>query len=49
MEEYTQDIMGNFVGIGIYMIQNTEDNTIEVLSPIKDSPAEKQEYYLVIK
>lgn len=41
MEEYTQDIMGNFVGIGIYMIQNTEDNTIEVLSPIKDSPAEK--------
>lgn len=41
MEEYTQDIMGNFVGIGIYMIENTEDNTIEVLSPIKDSPAEK--------
>ena len=41
MEEYTQDIMGNFVGIGIYMIQNTEDNTIEVVSPIKDSPAEK--------
>ena len=41
MEEYTQDIMGNFVGVGIYMIENTEDNTIEVLSPIKDSPAEK--------
>ena len=41
IEEYTQDIMGNFVGIGIYMIENTEDNTIEVLSPIKDSPAEK--------
>ena len=41
MKEYTQDIMGNFVGIGIYMIQNTEENTIEVLSPIKDSPAEK--------
>ena len=41
MKEYTQDIMGNFEGIGIYMIQNTEENTIEVLSPIKDSPAEK--------
>ena len=41
MKEYTQDIMGNYVGIGIYMIQNTEENTIEVLSPIKDSPAEK--------
>ncbi len=41
MEDYTADIMGNFVGIGIYMIQNTEKERIEVLSPIKDSPAEK--------
>ena len=24
MEEYTQDIMGNYVGIGIYMVQNVE-------------------------
>ncbi len=41
MEDYKADIMGNFVGIGIYMIQNAEKDRIEVLSPIKNSPAEK--------
>ena len=41
MEEYKQDLMGNYVGIGIYMVQNTKDNTIVVLSPIKYSPAEE--------
>ena len=41
MKEYTESIMGNFVGIGIYMIQNTEKNLVQVLSPIRDSPAEK--------
>ncbi len=41
MQEYTENIMGNYVGIGIYMVKNTEKNTIEVLLPIKDSPAEK--------
>lgn len=41
MEEYMQDTMGNFVGIGIYMVKNTEANKIQVLSPIKNSPAEK--------
>ena len=41
MEEYMQDTMGNFVGIGIYMVNDTETNRIMVLSPIKGSPAEK--------
>ena len=41
MTEYTESIMGNFVGIGIYMVQNTEKNVIEVLTPIKESPAEQ--------
>ena len=41
MTEYTESIMGNFVGIGIYMVQNTEKNVIEVLAPIKESPAEQ--------
>lgn len=41
MEEYTEKLVGNYVGIGIYMVQNTEKNTIEVLAPIKDSPAEE--------
>ena len=41
MEEYTEQIMGNYVGIGIYMIKNKDKNTIDVLAPIKESPAEK--------
>lgn len=41
MEEYTANLLGNYVGVGIYMAQNTKDNTIVVLSPIKDSPAEE--------
>ena len=41
MEEYTTSLMGNFVGIGIYMGANTENNTIEVIMPIKGSPAEE--------
>ena len=41
MQDYLEDTMGNFVGIGIYMIQDTETNQIMILSPIKGSPAEK--------
>ena len=41
MKDYTQSILGNFVGIGIYMIENEEADRIEVLSPIKNTPAEK--------
>ena len=41
MEDYMADAMGNFVGIGIYMVQDTDTNRIMVLSPIKGSPAEK--------
>ena len=41
MEEYTETIMGNYVGIGIYMTKNTEKNLIQVLAPIRESPAEK--------
>ena len=41
MEDYMDDTMGNFVGIGVYMVKDTETNQIMVLSPIKDSPAEK--------
>lgn len=39
MQEYQEQILGNFVGIGIYMIANEEYDLIQVLSPIKDSPA----------
>ena len=41
MQDYLEDTMGNFVGIGIYMVQDTESNRIMVLAPIKNSPAEK--------
>ncbi len=41
MEEYTESLMGNYVGIGIYMVKNTEKNVIEVLAPIRFSPAEE--------
>lgn len=41
MENYLDDTMGNFVGIGIYMIKNTDYDRIQVLSTIKGSPAEK--------
>lgn len=41
MEEYMQDTMGNYVGIGIYMVKEEKTNKVKVLSPIKNSPAEK--------
>lgn len=41
MEEYMEDITGDFVGIGIYMLQDTQANKIMVLTPIKGGPAEK--------
>lgn len=41
MESYLDDTMGNFVGIGIYMVKNTNYDKIQVLSTIKGSPAEK--------
>ena len=41
MKEYKEDIVGNFVGIGIYMIADEESGKIIVYYPIPDSPAEK--------
>lgn len=41
MKEYMENTLGNFVGIGIYMVKDTNLNKVKVLSPIKNSPAEK--------
>ena len=41
MQDYISETLGNFTGIGIYMVKDTEANRIQVLSTIKDSPAEK--------
>ena len=40
MEEYSVSLMGNYVGIGIYMSTDKNDNVV-VVEPIKESPAEK--------
>ena len=41
MEEFTESVLGNYVGIGIYMIKNEDANLIQVLQTMKQSPAEK--------
>jgi len=41
MSDFTTDVFGNFVGIGIYMGNNIEDNRIMIISPIKGTPAYK--------
>lgn len=41
MEEFKTETEGNYFGIGIYMYQNKEDNTVVILTPIEGSPAEK--------
>jgi len=41
MEEFMTETEGSYVGIGIYMFQNTDDNTVVILTPIEGSPAEK--------
>ena len=41
MKEYKENIVGNFVGIGIYMIKDEESGRVLVYYPIPESPAEK--------
>ena len=41
MISFTQDTLGNYTGIGIYMAADLEKNQIVVLQPIKDTPAYK--------
>lgn len=39
-EEYQADALGNYVGIGVYMSMDEDDNVI-IVSPIKGTPAEE--------
>ena len=41
MEEYKEDILGSFVGIGIYMVKDVEADRVQILAPIKNTPAEQ--------
>ena len=39
MDSFEEDTLGNFTGIGIYMVKDTENNVIKVLTPIDGTPA----------
>ena len=39
MDSFEEDTLGNFTGIGIYMVKDTENNVIKVLTPIEGTPA----------
>lgn len=41
MEEFTEDITGSFVGVGVYMIADESTEQIIVFYPIPESPAEE--------
>lgn len=41
MKDFMDETTGNFVGIGIYMVEDKDKDKVMVLSPIKNSPAEK--------
>ncbi len=41
LEEFTAQTLGNFVGIGVYMKANFEEDVIEIVEPIEGSPAEE--------
>ena len=41
MEEYMQETVGKYVGIGVYLVNDTETNQVMVLAPMKGSPAEE--------
>ena len=42
LEEYkSNNIEGAYVGIGVYIIQDVENNAIRVIAPIAESPAEE--------
>ena len=41
MKDFMDETTGNFVGVGIYMVKDKDTNKVMVLSPIKNSPAEK--------
>lgn len=43
MKEYTQDTLGEYVGIGVYITRDSAANQIVISGTIKNSPAEQAE------
>lgn len=39
--DFTVDVLGNYSGIGLHLLYNVQENKIEVLTPIKDTPSYK--------
>lgn len=40
MEEFDTEVMGNFVGIGVYLTKDIERNVVFIIAPIEGSPAQ---------
>lgn len=41
MEDYMDETLGNFVGIGVYITKDSDTNKIMILAPIEGGPAEE--------
>ena len=41
MKKYMQDTIGKYVGIGVYLANDKENNQVVILTPLKGSPAEE--------
>ncbi len=41
LEEYMQDTKGNYIGIGVYLTGDKEQDKVKIVSVVKNSPAEK--------
>lgn len=41
MKEYMEEAVGKFVGIGVYISNNTQTNQIVIIAPIEGGPAEE--------
>ena len=41
LEDFKAETIGNFVGIGVYLRVNLETGKVDIVAPMKGSPAEK--------
>lgn len=41
MQDFTEDTLGNYVGIGVYITKNDEKQVLEIYDTVKNSPAQQ--------
>lgn len=41
MQDFTEDTLGNYVGIGVYITKNDEKQILEIYDTVKNSPAQQ--------